>query len=693
MPAPAAPANFRVLNRGIDSGPEGLAKVRLGWDEVDGASYRIQRVSGTSVLADAFAVPGELNVIFRGLPVSSACSFRLRSESAGGVSAWVEVAAITAARSTAASMSAPTGLTVSVHKRYVTLSWTDNSGAADYFMIGFDGLTPWYPGFTERAATELCNSVTFDLALPVGSHILRVLTAGGTDYGTGVASAPIGATTNTTDLTLIASNRSVTAGLDVQGLPVRAWRGFPIGGLYYRGANVIPATYSADGLPAGLSLTHTSLTYVPHAAPSDAAIVEGTTSAPAGIYSITIHGDDGAGHTDSVLRYLRLTEPDGVFDLSTGLTAIDVIADEYFGATLRFNPPLMRGSFEAYTLTALTLPSGVSLSHNGESSTNHALTGRLPAGTYNIAMTASHGGASVNCVFTVRSRAPLSGPDKISGWVGDELLQLFGYTGACTVKQWFLCGGPPGLEPTVVVPCDDTPYGEDNKIYTALAGIPTLPGIFPATVSALVCCSGISRLVSRAIDFTISGGLFLGWLHADPNIRDLQVMMYSREVLSYAWAGGVWLKMGDRARLRIVFRNGPLPRGLPKVTTSEDGSITTTQESEANYGRDLVDADRFTQLWLTIRQKSGDADELVLLEKGSSSSPPTVTIGGHSVFALEFDVASDNLHAAMERAARATGEPQAAVSLPCLGEISWVRDGVTESSLNFDLTIHRDLRR
>lgn len=685
MPAPAAPANFRILNKGIDEGPSGLAKVRLAWDEVAGASYRAQRISAGAVLAQQLVIPGWFDALFTGLPVETACAFRLRAENADGVSAWVELAAVTGGRVLAAALTAPTGLTlVAQHNQLVTLSWTDTTHAEDHYRVTVGGagvaLVPTARG-----------RVTFYYGLGTGPIEFRLQPMGGTDIGAGVASEVIEVNITLSDLTLLFTEVNLPSDAQWPTLPTRAWRGFPLG----RAFVTVPGggTVEAAGLPAGLTFEPVDADLAPATDPSEFWLLSGSTTAPAGLYAVTVSGEDGAAHTDEIPVEIALIEPEGVFDAETGLITRTVTAGESFSVALRFDPPAMEGELQAYTLTALVLPPGASLSRNGASSVDHVLSGTLPAGTYAIALTAEHGGGSVDCTFTLRVVSPITGPDldgDLSGWIGDEMLSLVGYTGDCEVKNWFLRTELPGVEMTAVAACSDSPYDAEDKRYAAIAGAPTLPGIFEGQLSALVCCGGISRLVHRPVRFVISGGLFLGWYHApDATRRELQVMMRSREVLSFTFAGGIWWKRGDRARLHVIFRDGPLPHGLPKVTLNEDGT-TTTQESEANYGREILSADGFTALWFTLRLKSGDSEERVLLETGGAVV--TETIGEHAVFVLEFDVTGDNLTMAIESAAR-QGEPQASIQLDCLGELTWVRGGREESSASVPVTIVQDIRR
>ncbi len=351
---------------------------------------------------------------------------------------------------------------------------------------------------------------------------------------------------------------------------------------------------------------------------------------------------------------------------------------------------------EPYTMTGTSLPTGVTIPTDGTTVPLHHIHLDMPAvGEFFMTVHLEHGSDENDLTIPIHvleaSSGEIDAPEIVTGWVGADLLAMAFYSGDCEAKQWYLSDAPDGVETAALAACGG-PYAEDTHAVVALTGKPTAPGIYDAQLSLQVCCDETPDIVRTTVRMIISGGIFLGWLNSDPTIRDLQVMMYSREVLSYAFAGGVWFTLGYHARVRVVFRNGPLPRGLPKVVVNAEAGTTTTQESEVNYGRDIIDAGEFDELWLTLRQKTGDAEELVLLEKGAATALPTETIEGHVVFLIEFDVTSDALQGAMERVARA-GDPQAVNSLACLGAISWVRDGERESSLNFDVTILRPVRR
>lgn len=268
------------------------------------------------------------------------------------------------------------------------------------------------------------------------------------------------------------------------------------------------------------------------------------------------------------------------------------------------------------------------------------------------------------------------GPFSLEGWLGELLLESLHYRGACTVHDWFLAGGPPGVE-IGSLDCPDSPYAGD-KSTVAITGSPTQYGIFEATVTAQLCCQGIPYLVRVPLIFRIGGGLFFPWFHDDPFRRELQVLLRTREVRSRTFSEvvgeGLWLKRDDDAKVHVIFRDGPF-----------EGD---------RYGREPQSAG-FTTLRFVVRPQ-GDYDAAPYLDLGGQidaegSGIVTEVIAGRAVFRFDFKVKGDAIKTAFESANRSAGREPAAVILLCDAELTWVRDGVTQSSRTFACSIAQDI--
>lgn len=255
--------------------------------------------------------------------------------------------------------------------------------------------------------------------------------------------------------------------------------------------------------------------------------------------------------------------------------------------------------------------------------------------------------------------------------------------------HWFLSGAPAGVE-IGTLSCPDGPYNAENLSVVAITGAPGAAGIFDVVITAQVCLNGIPRLYRRSVRFLISGGLFLNWFHDDPARRDLQILLRTQEVKSYSFTGteGLWLKRGDQMRLHVIFRDGPLSAAAETSGGSGDAG-NSGAAAGTNFGRNII-ADGFSLLRLVVRPKT-DPEETVLLDLGGEIAAET--IAGNTVFAFDFTVTSDELEAAIEREGHRGTEPPASVTLACLGELTWVREGRGESSRNFPVTITQDLQR
>jgi hypothetical protein len=402
---------------------------------------------------------------------------------------------------------------------------------------------------------------------------------------------------------------------------------------------------------------------------------------------------------------LRIRVPDVQI---TSAEMLAVLEDEPFAFALTSLPA-------ARFSTPDSLPRGVGLKpDHGDA----RLEGRaLDVGRYGFRLVATLGREIDTQDFTlvVRSRIEVGGEaGEINGWQGDTLIEMLSYLGAGDVVHWFLTGAPPGVEINPLT-CPGGPYAEDNLAVVAITGAPTAAGIFEAVVTAQVCLDGIPRLYRRGVRFLVSGGLFLNWFHDDASHRDLQVLLRSREVRSYSFAGqeGLWLKRGDHASLHVIFRDGPLGAeaakssggsgggngsgnensgGVVVIIGSNNNTDTGTGDTSnagtggAIFGRNLITS--IASVRLVIRP-AVDPEETVLLDLAGE---PT-TIAGRAVFAFDFQVSSDELESAITREARKVTESPASVILPCVGEIVWERNGQPDSSRSFPVTLVQDIAR
>ena len=302
------------------------------------------------------------------------------------------------------------------------------------------------------------------------------------------------------------------------------------------------------------------------------------------------------------------------------------------------------------------------------------LTGTAPApGDTHLTLTATLGTSTASQAFTLHVLPVLTGPPlvngmaEITGWVGDPLIEAIYYHGTCSIEHWYLSNQPPGVEVGALT-CPG-PNAENKAV--AIVGAPTTYGIFEAVVTAQCCCDGSPKLYRFPVRFNISGGLFLHWFHGDPFRRELQVLLRTGEVHSlYETTSEVlWLKRGDRAKIHILFRDGPFG----------DSRIARTITTEG-----------FDELRLVIRPLD-DFDAEPYFDLGGALV--TETVGGKTLAFFEFDVKADAISRAFDETNKSRGANPAAAGLQASGELTWKRSGHPDTSKRFAVRISQDIER
>ncbi|MGB8167618.1 MAG: hypothetical protein WCF18_09005 [Chthoniobacteraceae bacterium] len=223
---------------------------------------------------------------------------------------------------------------------------------------------------------------------------------------------------------------------------------------------------------------------------------------------------------------------------------------------------------------------------------SYVLAGKSSAvGTHGFELLAKAGMETDKQIFTltVQPVITLGDEDEIAGWQGEPVLGVLSYLGPCSVAQWFLVNAPPGVE-IAELSCPG-PY-EETKQIVAISGKPTASGKWDATAVAQVCCGGMPKLHRRPVVFSIAGGLYVPWLHADRTLYDLQFdvrgTLSNRGVRSYYARAGV---RGDNAT----------------VTTKE-----TAENSETTTTRTVATAEKPPEI---LMLKRGDKVRLAILPR------------------------------------------------------------------------------
>lgn len=321
----------------------------------------------------------------------------------------------------------------------------------------------------------------------------------------------------------------------------------------------------------------------------------------------------------------------------------------------------------ADTITASGLPAWLSI-------VGGSLNGIAPtSGDIALTLNATLGTSTASQAFMLHVLPVLTGPAivdgmaEITGWVGDPLIEAIYYFGTCSIEHWYLSNQPPGVDVGALT-CPG-PYATNKSV--AIVGAPTTYGIFESVVTAQCCCDGSPKLYRFPVRFNISGGLFLHWFHGDPFRRELQVLLRTGEVHSlYETASEVlWLKRGDRAKIHILFRDGPFG----------DSRIARTIITEG-----------FAELRLVIRPLD-DFDAEPYFDLGGALV--TEVVGGKTLAFIEFDVKGDAIARAFDETNKARGANPAATGLQASGELTWKRGIHPDTSKRFAVKISQDIER
>lgn len=400
-----------------------------------------------------------------------------------------------------------------------------------------------------------------------------------------------------------------------------------------------PLTLTLAAAPAWLTVAGSTLT--------------GTPVSP-GVWDVLVTGSNGTQTTTATFR--------------VEVADVDILSPD--SLTVREQEP--------FTFELSAVPSTAVFSASGLpgwlSLAGHTLAGTPPTpGDVSLLFAATLGSYSTIQRFTLHVEPVLVGPaaggsgaSEVSGWMGDPLIEALYYLGGCTIEHWYLSGQPPGVELGTLT-CPGA-YGDGKAV--AIVGAPTAFGIFEAVVTAQACCGGVPKLYRLPIRFTISGGSFLDWFHADGWRRELQVHLRTSEVHSFYETpeAVLWLKRGDHAKLHVIFRDGPFADG--------------------RLGRKAFTSG-ITELRLCIRPE-GDFDGAPYIELLSTA---TATVAGHTLAIFDFDVTGDELETAFEQLNKARGANPAAIGIRASGELAWKHDGTPTTSRTFVVVIAQDIDR
>lgn len=727
MPAPAAPANFTLAARSRYGGFSPLdgrgvcGSVKLTWDETGlspashelqmrrnaGAWFACDPVAGVSgqcgsggTLADGSA---EVLNIKNGIPAvdsEDTIDFRIRVLNVSGASDWSDTVTfdtpftlvVTETQQfnspQSSDLSVPSGVTLLDNGAFIRIGWTDSQQHEKRFEVevvevesGLLVANPSHARFGSEV-TLRANShhgwdgVWFNLRYET-EYFFRVRAE--CYYGVpGGIGQPPQYSEWSSPLSFTVADQPV----QLVGLPatVEAWVGYPFS--YSVQTSATPDDITTGTLPGWLALDGDELEGTPVAVGeiSIAITAENATGSDTDSLTITISepGVSAEFAAPAALPWMTATEA-----LEAGLTTAPLGT----AFAVRVRGKAIGPVSEDYTITLVSPPGWLSLVDGIISGTAPAvgvtvLTVHVDNGTEEADVELSFVASEPSGIVVVGDGDSVP---TIEGWLNERLLSLALYTGECTVEQWFLNGAPPGVE-LMAASCEGGAYEAEDQEAIMLVGAPTQAGLFEANLVAQLCCDGVPTLDSKTILFAISGGLFLNWFHVDPARRDMQLMLRTREVFSYAFGDEMWMKRGDNHQFNLILRDGPLPTAPPKIVITAQGQ--TSQVSDANYGKDTVSTVGYTEMVFALRLAS-DPDEIELL----SVEATVEVIDGRSVFAFDFEATSDEIAQAMEKEGRRTSNPSASVALFCIGEFTWIKDGKRRSSLNFPATIIQDIKR
>lgn len=532
--------------------------------------------------------------------------------------------------------------------------------------------------------TNLPPTSTSCTALPAGLSFSAGEITGTPTAAVGTATADVTATdaagSDTQTLTLAIRQPSIalryarSPGTDFVGVAAAN------AGALVIGIKTVPMTIEVRALATGPVPTTITLTlagapaWLTAGGPSPVALLG--TPAAAGTWDVIVTATNGVGF-QTVSEVLHIV-----------VRAVAITSADHADATqgVPFTFPVTTLPLAAL-LTMSNGPGWLTLTAGSLAGTPEA------AGSFTVLLTAAFDGETTTQLFTVTVTAIITIGDDIAtveGWVGDPLLEKLAYHGSCDVRDWHLSGGPPGIEPGALS-CDDS--SDISHAIVGLLGIPTAEGFFDATITATVCCSAVPYLVRRDVRFAINGGLFLGWLHADRTLYDLQF-----------WVRGDITQRGVKSYYQTV----PAPAAQVTSTVEDTGTAgravktSTTTSSPARSSNILAaklgDTMRFALLIRDGRAVLGTADGVTAVRL-TFRLPAAVdgdylfdvpgvvtTVDGHEYFLAALEITAAALTAI-------SVDDDVFTPVDALAEIHCLLGAVKVSSGTFPVTFVEDVHR
>src|SRR3989454_978338 len=169
-------------------------------------------------------------------------------------------------------------------------------------------------------------------------------------------------------------------------------------------------TFSATGLPTGATASFAPSQCLPTC--TSTMTLSTTTSTPDGTYTITVQADGGGGtRTTTYSLTVQSAPPSFDFAISVAPTSDTVTAGG--SATANVTATLLSGTGTTVTFTAAGLPTGATAAFSPTacvptcaSRMTISTTTSTPNGTYEVAVTASGGGATHNATYTLTVNPP-----------------------------------------------------------------------------------------------------------------------------------------------------------------------------------------------------------------------------------------------------------------------------------------------
>ena len=736
MPVPSDPTSVSIARQGTqivtDSALNSylFAVFDFAWTIVAAVRYRVRWDQGPT--------NGELLGIglgsrrFTNLQISSAYpahvfGLQVRAENDSGVSAWITSTPIdfTAPSVGSGTASTPGGVTSSnVKPRSFDLSWTSSNINVSYFECRVTGVTTAQNFLLKFPSIDRSAVVTG--LLPAQTYLveMRAVVGLGTSAGvTGTAPSAWRAA-----ITAITSADAIQITAPSAGAVIQAWRSIT----YTTGAPACTIVTSnnaivrsASGLPGTLAIVGST--------PGAAFTIEGNVTAAAiGLTTGTINVTDAGANTDALSLNILVRDPaitiatapqagvvGSAFTYNVPWAKLGPIASPATWS-LRFAPAFLAISaagqitgtpdapgtygFEVkagngtqsdtqpltLTVASIAITSGALVEVYQNGTVDFTLTANASAATwsalnlpgwlrlvgsklsgsasvspaeFSIQITASNGVDTATQLLLVRVRAIIRSDATWDLHLNQPTYQTVRYLGVGTIDHWYLSDAPPGL---AINSFDN--YGGDSR--GSVTGSPSKTGVYDLIVTVQVTISGETYLFTASVTATVTGGLFLGWFHSDPSRRDLQLLLRSEEATSYYLAAGALrLTRGDHLKFYVIPRDAPI--------------------HDDELGRRLV-LDGFTEIRFTIRPKD-DLDAEPWLELGGAVV--TESVGGNTIFVLEFDVTSDAIENAFARADLPAGAAPASLQLESVGEVSIIRNSVPLTFRGLPVAIVQDYDR